>query len=107
MTARAIDDLLIGGNSIGFDRKLKLLLALRLLRQPTCKKLNGLNRLRNKCSHNWLLKVRLRKRLKPYVPKPPLLQFKNRDLHTPAALQDFAADYGRLYAWLFVRVYSG
>ena len=34
MTARAIDDLLTGGNSIGFDRKLKLLLALRLLRQP-------------------------------------------------------------------------
>ena len=42
MTARAIDDLLTGGSSIGFDRKLKLLLALRLLRQPTCKKLNEL-----------------------------------------------------------------
>jgi hypothetical protein len=106
MTARAIDDLLTGGNSIGFDRKLKLLLALRLLRQPTCKKLNELNRLRNKCSHNWLLKVRLRKRLKPHVLKPPLLQFKNRDLHTPAALQDFCAEYGRLYTWLFVRVYE-
>jgi hypothetical protein len=105
VTARAIDDLITSGNSIGFDRKLKLLLALRLLRQPTCKKLRELNRLRNKCSHNWLLNVRLRRGLKPHIPKPPLLQFKNRNLQTPAVLRNFAAEYGRLYAWLFLRVY--
>jgi hypothetical protein len=28
---------------------------------------------------------------KPYMPKPPLLRFKNRNLHTPAALRDFSA----------------
>ena len=28
---------------------------------------------------------------KPYVPKPPLLRFKNRNLHTPAALRDVSA----------------
>jgi len=27
---------------------------------------------------------------KPYVPKPHLLRFKNRNLHTPAALRDFS-----------------
>jgi hypothetical protein len=105
IAARAISDLLTGGSSIGFDRKLKLLLALKLLRQPTCKKLRELNRLRNKCSHNWLLNVRLRKGLKPHAPKLPLLQFKNQDLHTPAALHDFVAEYGLLYARLFLRVY--
>src|SRR5262249_6664924 len=26
---------------------------------------------------------------KPYVPKPPLLRFKNRNLHAPGALRDF------------------
>ena len=55
-SAQSLRRMLWGSGSIGFDMKLNFALALRLINGPTQKKLAELNRLRNKCSHNWLLK---------------------------------------------------
>lgn len=45
------------GGGIGFDMKLNLAIALGLLNVSTKEKLTLLNTIRNKCSHNWLLKL--------------------------------------------------
>lgn len=102
---RAIDDILKGGRAIGFDAKLRLLLALGLIRRPLYRRLEALNQLRNKCSHNWLLKGHVRKGIKPHLPKRPLLQYNGRDLHRVEVLKDFAGEYGLLYARLFIKIY--
>jgi hypothetical protein len=104
---RTIDDLLKGGRALGFDAKLRLLVSLGLIRRPLQRKLETLNQLRNKCSHNWLLKDYVRRGIKPHLPKRPLLQYQGRDLHKIAVLQDFAGEYGRTYFRLFGRVYLG
>lgn len=101
--AQALRRMLSGGGSIGFEMKLNLSAALRLISGSTHTKLTELNRLRNKCSHNWLLKVPVRRGRRPRQKKPPLLLFKGRDLHRVEVLEDFAAEYGPLYARLFTK----
>jgi hypothetical protein len=100
-SAQALRQMLWGSGSIGFDMKLNFAVALRLINGPTQKKLAELNQLRNKCSHNWLLKVPVRRGKRPKQKKPPLLLYKGRDLHRVEALEDFTREYGRLYARLF------
>jgi hypothetical protein len=102
-SAQALRRMLWGGGSIGFDMKLNFAVALRLINGPTQKKLAELNRLRNKCSHNWLLKVPVRRGRRPKQKKLPLLLYKGRDLHGVEALQDFTREYGLLYARLFTK----
>jgi len=84
-----------------FDMKLNFAVALRLINGPTQKKIAELNRLRNKCSHNWLLKVPVRRGRRPKQKKLPLLLYKGRDLHRVEALEDFTKEYG-----LLVRLFS-
>jgi hypothetical protein len=105
-SAQALRRFLTGSGSIGFDSKLNLAVALRLINGPTQKKLAELNRLRNKCSHNWLLKVPVRHGRRPKQKKPPLLLYNGRDLHGVAALEDFTREYGPLYARLFSKYIS-
>jgi hypothetical protein len=101
-SARALRSILVGGGSIGFDRKLALAVALRVITTKTRDRLQVLNTLRNKCSHNWLLKVPSRHGKRPTQKKPPLLLYEGRDLHTVAALKDFVAEFGnRIYVRLF------
>jgi hypothetical protein len=102
-SAQALRRMLWGSGSIGFDMKLNLAVALRLINGPTQIKLAELNRLRNKCSHNWLLNVPVRRGRRPKQKKPPLLLYKGRDLHRVEALEDFAREYGLLYARLFTK----
>jgi hypothetical protein len=101
--AQALGKMLSGGGSIGFDMKLHFAVALRLITRPVQERLSELNRLRNKCSHNWLLKAPVRRGKRPREKKPPLLLYKGRDLHTVEVLEDFAGAYGPLYARLFVK----
>ena len=72
-SARAARKLLIGADSIGFDMKLNLAVALRLINTKTRGQLADLNVLRNKCSHNWLLKKPVRRGKRPAQRKAPLL----------------------------------
>jgi hypothetical protein len=104
-SARALRRMLRGHGSLGFDMKLNFAVALRLINSPTQKKLAELNQLRNKCSHNWLLKVPVRQGKRPKQKKPPLVIYKGRDLHGVKALEAFAGEYGQLYLRLFSKAY--
>ena len=99
----ALRRVLSGSGSIGFDMKLNLAVALRLINSSTQKKLVELNQLRNKCSHNWLLNTPVRRGKRPKQKKPPLLLYKGHDLHSVDVLKEFSGAYGVLYANLFAK----
>jgi hypothetical protein len=106
-SGRALRKILSGNRSIGFERKLHLAVVLGLITARTQKRLEELNSLRNKCSHNWLLNVPVRRGRRPQDTKPPLLLYRGRDLHKVAVLKDMTAEYGPLYARLFVKYLDG
>jgi hypothetical protein len=95
--------MLIGPRSLGFEMKLNFAVLLGVLNVRTKRRLTELNTLRNKCSHNWLLKAPVRHGRRPRAKKPPLLPYKGRDLHNVDVLEDFAAEYGRIYYTLFTK----
>jgi hypothetical protein len=95
--------MLFGAGSLGFDMKLNFAVALGLLKPKTKERLMDLNTLRNKCSHNWLLKAPVRHGKRPKQKKPPLLQYRGADLHNIATLKEFATEFGRIYYRLFVQ----
>lgn len=99
--ARALEAMLDGAGSLGFEMKLNFAVALGLITMRTRVKLAELNTLRNRCSHNWLLNVPVRRKRRPRQKKPPLLAFRGRDLHKVPVLKDFLAEYGMLYVRLF------
>lgn len=99
--AQALRRVLSGGAGIGFESKLNLAVALGLIDGPTQIRLAELNRLRNRCSHNWLLKVPVRRGRKPREKKPALLLYRGRDLHRAEVLGDFASEYSLLYVRLW------
>jgi hypothetical protein len=104
--AHALRKMLIGGGSIGFDMKLNFALTLRLITVKTKNKLMVLNTMRNKCSHNWLLKTPVRHGKRPGQKKPPLLLYAGQDLHNVGVLKGFAHEYGGIYVKLFLKYLS-
>jgi hypothetical protein len=102
-SAPALRKMLFGGGSLGFDMKLNFAVALGLLTERTKEKLAVLNSLRNKCSHNWLLKAPVRHGKRPKQKKPPLLVYNGRDLHNVDALKEFTAEYGPIYYRIFLK----
>ena len=105
--ARALHKVLYGAESYGFDVKLNLAMALNLISGNERGKLSELNTLRNKCSHNWLLKLPVRRGRRPKQKKPPLLLFRGQDLHRVAILREFTGEYGQVHYRLFGRLYVG
>ena len=103
-SARALRKMLLGARSLGFEMKLNFAVALRLLDAKTTDRLIELNTLRNKCSHNWLLKMPVRHGKRPKQKKPPLLLYRGHDLHKVAVLKDFADEYGTIYVKLFLKL---
>jgi hypothetical protein len=99
----ALQRMLTGGGRLGFAMKINFAVALGLITSVTRDRLMELNTLRNKCSHNWLLRVPQRRGKRPSQQKPPLLRYKKRDLHTVAALKEFASEYGIIYAKMFAK----
>ncbi len=99
----AAQDLLDGPRSLGFAQKVKLAVALGLITTHLSEKLNELNKLRNACSHNWLLNVRIRRNKRPKKQKPPLLAYQGRGLHGIAAFEEFIRDFGGVYLRLYAR----
>ena len=102
-SGRALRSILVGGGSIGFDRKLALAVALRIITAKTKDRLQVLNTLRNRCSHNWVLKTPVRYGKRPAQKKPPLLLYEGRELHTVAVLKDFIAEFG---GGIYLRFFS-
>ena len=102
-SARALRTILTGGESIGFHRKLFLALSLRVITKKTKDQRHVLNNLRNKCSHNWLLKVPVRHGRRPAQKKLPLLAYEGRDLHGVAAFEDFVTEFTGIYLKLFMK----
>jgi hypothetical protein len=102
-TAKALLHMLIGPRSIGFEMKLNLAFVLGLLNSNTKDRLIELNTLRNRCSHNWLLKAPLRRGKSPRQKKPPLLRYDGRDLHSVRVIEDFTSEYGVIYCKLFLK----
>lgn len=101
-SARALRGLLTGSESIGFHKKLSLALALRIITTKTKDRLHLLNNIRNKCSHNWILKIPVRYGKRPAQKKPPLLTYEGRELHTIDALNAFVKEYG---AGVYLKLY--
>ena len=101
-SAKALRGLLTGSESIGFHKKLSLALALRIITKNTKDRLHLLNNIRNKCSHNWILKIPVRYGKRPAQKKPPLLTYEGRDLHTINALNAFVKEYG---AGVYLKLY--
>lgn len=99
--AQALRRVLMDADSIGFERKLNLAVALRIMSSRRRDRLRVLNTLRNKCSHHWLLRVPVRRGRRPRQLKPPLLRYEGRDLHSIPAFKDFLAEFGPLYAVMF------
>jgi hypothetical protein len=64
------------GTGVGFDTKLNVAVTLGVFNQVTKGKLTVLNTLRNKCSHNWILKAPVRRGKRPHEKKLPLLSYK-------------------------------
>lgn len=104
---RALLKVLNGSESMGFDMKLAFGVALGLITTKTRDQLAELNTLRNKCSHNWLLRTPVRRKRRPNQTKPPLLRFRGSDLHNVAVFNDMAAEYGLLHARLFIKYLDG
>ena len=103
-SARALRSLLTGGESIGFHRKLSLALALGIITKNAKDRLHVLNNLRNKCSHNWVLKIPVRYGKRPVQKKPPLLTYEGSDLHTIDALNAFVKEFGAgVYLKLYIK----
>lgn len=83
--------------------QVNLAVALGMLSTRTQARLVELNTLRNRCSHNWLLKAPVRRGRRPKQKKTPLLRYRNCDLHRVDVLEEFLAEYGPMYAVLFER----
>jgi hypothetical protein len=101
--ARALRRMLFGAGSLGFEMKLNLAVSLGLMNAATQEQLTELNTLRNKCSHNWLLKVPVRRGKRPGQKKPPLLLYQGRDLHDVVVFEGFASKFGAIYYRMFLR----
>ena len=102
-SGHALHTMLFGFGNIGFKMKPSFAVALGLLNAKSEGSLITLNTLRNKCSHNWLLKMPQRRGKRPKQKKPPLLLYKGRDLHNVAVLKEFTREYYQIYYKLFLK----
>lgn len=101
--AQALHSMLVGPRSIGFEMKLNFAFLLQAINSKTRDRLLELNTLRNRCSHNWVLRAPLRRGRRPGQKKPPLLRYAGRDLFDVKVIRDFSAEYGRIYFKLFLK----
>jgi hypothetical protein len=99
---RALRRMLYSAGNVGFEMKLNLAVPIRLLDPRTRDRLAELNTLRNKCSHNWLLKGPITRGRRPVQKKPPLLEYRGQDLHKVSVLKDFFREYFPIYSRLFL-----
>jgi hypothetical protein len=88
---------------LGFFAKVRLARALDLISSRRNKELDVLNELRNRCSHNWLLNTPRRLGRKPADKKPPLLSYRDQNLHTVETFKAFTREYSRVYVQMWIQ----
>jgi hypothetical protein len=100
---KAFRRMLYDRDSLGFDMKLNFAVGLGLLSPAARKQLMELNTIRNRCSHNWVLNRPIRRGKRPAQLKPPLLQFRGKDLHKVPVIKDFISEFITAYLRLYAR----
>jgi len=105
---QALSRMISGRRSLGFDMKLDFAVVVGVINSTVRDKLRELNAIRNKCSHNWILNVPVRRGRKatPKQRLPRLLNFRGRDLHKIPVFKDFCEEFGQVYYRLFARALS-
>jgi hypothetical protein len=100
---KAFRRMLYDRESLGFDTKLNFAVGLGLITPTGRKQLMELNTMRNKCSHNWVLNRAVRRGKRPAQLKPPLLQFRGKDLHKVPVIKDFISEFTVVYLRLHAK----
>ena len=100
---KAFRRVLYNRESLGFDMKLNFAVGVGLISPALRKKLMELNNMRNRCSHNWVLKKVGCRGKRPAQLKPPLLQFRGQDLHKVQVLKAFTSEFDTIYLRLYLR----
>ena len=103
---RNVDDFLGGDAPIGFAKKLSLARLTGFVGGATYSKLRDLNKLRNRCSHNWLLNIVIRRGVKRRKSKKHLLEFRGLNLYEVGPFKEFTREFASLYYKLFSRLYA-
>ena len=98
---QALARMLEGAGSLGIRYEAELRRDHRDHPAENADKLRELNTLRNRCSHNWLLDVPIRRKRKPSQPKLMLLNFRGRSLYKVETLEEFMAEFGHLYYFIY------
>ena len=101
--AASLRNILYGARGMGFEAKLNFAVALGMLNSKARARLIELNTLRNRCSHNWLLKAPVRRGRRPEHKKPPLLSYRGRDLHRVDVFRQFVGEYSSFYVRFWLR----
>ena len=100
---KAFRRMLYDRESLGFDTKMNFAVGLGLITAAGRKQLMELNTMRNKCSHNWVLNKAVRRGKRPAQLKPPLLQFRGKDLHKVPVIKDFISEFEVVYLRLYAK----
>jgi hypothetical protein len=100
---KAFRRMLHDNQSLGFDMKMNFAVGLGLITAAGRKQLMELNTMRNKCSHNWVLNRAVRRGKRPAQLKPPLLQFRGKDLHKVGVVKDFFSEFTVVYLRLYAK----
>jgi hypothetical protein len=95
--AKELDELLDG--RLSFDTKLRLARIIGLISKRQAEKLAQLNKLRNKCAHNWNLDVAQRKRESQRANR--LLEYNGQNLFKIDALESLFKESGPVYLSMF------
>jgi hypothetical protein len=100
---KAFRRMLYDRESLGFDMKLNFAVGLGLITPAGRKQLIELNTMRNRCGHNWVLSRAVRRGRTPAQLKPPLLNFRGKDLHKVAAIKEFISEFTVVYLRLYAK----
>jgi len=100
---QTLRDLLQDDRPLGFRHKLMLARTLNLVTRKELADLAELNTVRNKCSHTWVLKKLVRRKLKPSKPKRPLLRWRGTNLYNTEDFLAFVSLYARHHVRLWLR----
>jgi hypothetical protein len=101
---RTTFEFLDGPQSLGFAQKVRLARALGIIRTRVGKQLGDLNKMRNACSHHWVLNVRIRRNVRVRKQKPPLIAYRGQNLHRPSVFEEFIGEYSGVYLRLHINV---
>lgn len=99
----SIEDLVSGDHSVNFKNKIVLLRSAGIIRKSQFDDLATLNKIRNKCAHNWMINSLIRRRVKRTKQKKHLLEYNGKNLYKLDIFKDFIGEYGHLYVQLWLK----